>query len=142
MRGTVRPRKKGPPPRGDGPCSALWWLLGAVAVLGHVELGELVGEPGVGAAGPDLLERREVLVEGRAEAAEAVAVAEAELGGDLVGVQQADLVHRARQRLGRLDLDPPVALEPRRSRDQLADDHVLLQAVEGVLLALERRVRE
>ena len=51
-----------------------------------------------------------------------------------------DLVDRARQRLGRLDLDPPVALEPRGGRDQLADDHVLLQAVEGVLLALERGV--
>ena len=47
-----------------------------------------------------------------------------------------------RQRLGRLDLDPPVALEPRGGRDQLADDHVLLEAVEGVLLALERGVRE
>ena len=51
-----------------------------------------------------------------------------------------DVVDRARQRLGRLDLDPPVALEPRRGRDQLADDHVLLEAVEAVDLALERRV--
>ena len=48
----------------------------------------------------------------------------------------------AGQRLGRLDLDPPVALEPRGGRDQLADDHVLLEAVEAVDLALERRVGE
>ena len=88
-------------------------------------------KPGSVAAGADVLERREVLVERGAEAAQAVAVAEPELGRDLVLVEQADVVDRARQRLGRLDLDPPVALEPRRGRDQLADDHVLLQPVEA-----------
>ena len=43
---------------------------------------------------------------------------------------------------GRLDLDRAVALEPGGRRDQLADDHVLLQAREAVDLALERRVGE
>src|SRR5207249_2859530 len=36
--------------------------------------------------------------------------------------------------LGRLDLDPAVALEARRGRDQLPDDHVLLQAEQPVRL--------
>src|SRR3954451_23725519 len=111
---------------------------GLLVVVGrHVELGELVGEAGV-AAGPDVLELGEVLVEPGAEAAEAVPVAETQLGGDLVLGEQADLVHRARQRLGRLDLDAALALEAGRGRDELADDHVLLQPVEGVLLAIER----
>src|SRR3954454_19468516 len=122
-------------------CQA-WLGRGRLVGFRHVELGELVGEPGLAGAGTDLLQRGEILVEGRPEATQAVAIAEPKLGRDLVGVQQADVVHRARQRLGGLDLDPPVALEPRGGRDQLADDHVLLEAVEGVLLALERRVRE
>ena len=44
--------------------------------------------------------------------------------------------------VGRADLDRPVALEPGRGRDQLPDDHVLLQAEQPVDLALDRRVRE
>src|SRR4029450_5440976 len=43
---------------------------------------------------------------------------------------------------GGLDLDRPVALEPGGGRDQLADDHVLLQAGQAVDLALERGVGE
>src|SRR5207247_1115418 len=35
---------------------------------------------------------------------------------------------RRRDLLGRLDVDAAVALEARRGRDQLADDHVLLEA--------------
>src|SRR3954449_12382045 len=81
-------------------------------------------------------------VEGRAEALEALAVVEAELGGEVIAVQQADVVDAAGKRLRRLDLDRAVALEPGGRRDQLADDHVLLQACEAVDLALERRVGE
>src|ERR1700750_2157880 len=43
---------------------------------------------------------------------------------------------------GRLAVDRAVGLEPGGRRDQLADDHVLLQAREAVDLALERRVGE
>src|SRR5262245_15113773 len=64
----------------------------------------------------------------------------------------ADLLQRCKQRLaicgrrlpdhalGRLDLDRAVPLEARRGRDQLADDHVLLEAEQVVDLALDRRV--
>ena len=55
-------------------------------------------------------------------------------------VEQADVVDAAGERLGRLDLDPPVALQTGGSRDQLADDDVLLETVEAIDLALERRV--
>ena len=65
-----------------------------------------------------------------------------ELGGEVVALEQADVVDPAGERLGRLDLDRAVALEARGRRDQLADDHVLLQAGEAVDLALERRVGE
>src|SRR4051794_8152849 len=94
--------------------------------------------PGRPEAGPDLLELGRV--EGRAEALEALAVVEPELGGQVVALEQADVVDPAGERLGRLDLDRPVALEARGRRDQLPDDHVLLQAREAVDLALERRV--
>ena len=67
---------------------------------------------------------------------------EPELGGEVVALEQADVVDAAGQRLRRLDLDRAVALEPGGRRDQLADDHVLLQAREAVDLALERRVGE
>src|SRR5579862_9991960 len=50
------------------------------------------------------------------------------------------LVELAGDRLGRTDLDHPVPLQARRGRDQLADDHVLLQAEETVDLALDRGV--
>src|SRR4051812_42567527 len=129
-------------PHGAGPRGNHLRRRALLVVVRDVELGKLLGEAGVAAAGADLLQRGEVLVEGGAEAAQAVAVAEPELGGDLVLVEQADVVHGPRERLGGLDLDPPVALEARGGRDQLADDHVLLQAVEGVLLALERGVRQ
>ena len=105
---------------------------GARSSIAHVELAQLVGEPGVGAQ-PDLLERGEVGL----EVGEA---AHPELAGEIVVAEQAELVDRARQRLGGLDLDPAVALEPGRRRDQLADDHVLLEPVEAVDLALERGV--
>src|SRR3954453_24042844 len=129
-RTTEGPHAAGPRVTSGGCGRALRLAL----VVRNVELGQLLGEPGVGPAGADLLQRGEVLVEGGAEAAEAVALAQAELRGDLVLVAQAALVLRARERCGVLDLDPPVALEPRGGRDELADDHVLLQAVERVLL--------
>src|SRR5215213_6153512 len=84
--------------------------------------------PGGAEARPDLLELGGV--ERGAEALEPLAVVEAEL------------VDPAGERLGRLDLDRAVALQARGRRDQLPDDHVLLQAREAVDLALERRVRE
>src|SRR4051812_48329187 len=91
-------------------------------------------------AGVDLVELGGV--EGRAEALQALVVAEAELGGEVVALEQADVVDATGQRLRRLDLDRAVALETGGRRDQLADDHVLLQAREAVDLALERRVGE
>ena len=45
-------------------------------------------------------------------------------------------------RLRRADVDHAVLLETRRGRNQLADDHVLLQPEEVVLLALDRGVGE
>ena len=75
-----------------------------------------------------------------AEARERLAVGESELSSEIVVVEQADVVHPPRERLGRLDLNPAVALETGRRRDQLADDDVLLEAVQAVDLALERRV--
>src|SRR5205814_8103986 len=48
----------------------------------------------------------------------------------------------ARDRLGGADVDLAIALEAGRRRDQLADDHVLLQAEQTVDLALDRSVRE
>ena len=81
-------------PARSGPWDSERSGMPLLVVVRHVQLGELLGEAGVGAAGADLLERREVLVEGRAEAAQAVAVAEPELGGDLVLVEQADVVQR------------------------------------------------
>jgi hypothetical protein len=51
--------------------------------------------------------------------------------------EQARLVDYTGKRLGRLDLDPAVALETRRRPVQLADDHVLLQPAQAIGLALE-----
>src|SRR6266545_3817462 len=51
-------------------------------------------------------------------------------------------VRARRDLLGRLDLDPAVALQPRRGRDQLADDDVLLQTEQPVDLPFDRRVRQ
>ena len=110
----------------------------ATRVVGDVELGELLGEAGVAAAGADLLEvgrscskpapgrRRSRRRSGRARRRAR-------------RVEQRDVIG-ARQRLGRLDLDAAVALETGRGRDQLADDDVLLEPREAVLLALDRGV--
>ena len=98
-----------------------------------------------GLARLDLLgELLELLGERGAEALElgrllAVA-AEAELGGELVLVEQVLL--GALGGLDRLDLERAVVLEAGRGRDQLADDHVLLEADEAVALALEGGVGE
>src|SRR5688572_32179812 len=51
-------------------------------------------------------------------------------------------VHRSAGLLGRLDRDVPVAADARTRRDQLADDHVLLEPEQAVALALDRGVRE
>ena len=67
--------------------------------LGVGELEVPVGAP----AGVDLVELGGV--EGRAEALQALAVVEAELGGEVVALQQPDVVDAAGERLGRLDLD-------------------------------------
>src|SRR4029079_15829963 len=81
-------------------------------------------------------------VDRRADPAEALAVVQAQLGGELVALEQRDVVDAAGERLRRLDLGRAVALQARRRRDQLPDDDVLLQAGQAVDLALERRVRE
>src|SRR5438067_1909581 len=52
------------------------------------------------------------------------------------------LVRLGRHLLGGADVDLPVPLETRRGRDQLADDHVLLQPEQPVDLALDRGVGE
>src|SRR5512146_1419067 len=52
------------------------------------------------------------------------------------------MLERDRERLGRLDRDLPVLLETGRGRDQLPDDHVLLEPEQAVDLALDRGVRE
>src|SRR3712207_2567211 len=44
--------------------------------------------------------------------------------------------------LGRLNRDVPVAADARTGRDQLPDDHVLLEAEQAVALALDRGVGE
>ena len=89
-----------------------------------------------------------------AEPAEALAVVEPELRGELVALEQGHVVDAAGERLRRLDLDRAVALEPGRRRNQLADDHVLLEAARRSILPsraasvqhlrrlLERRRRE
>src|SRR5215218_10855869 len=53
-------------------------------------------------AGVDLVQLRRV--ERGAEALQALAVVEAELGGEVVALQQPDVVDAAGERLGRLDL--------------------------------------
>ncbi len=85
----------------------------------------------------------QLLGEGGAEALEVglSAALETELGGELVLVEQA-LLARGLDRLGGLDRQGAVVLEPGRCRDQLADDHVLLQPDQAVALALEGRVGE
>src|SRR5690349_11851088 len=108
------------------------WLL---AVVATVEVGADVVEraPRRAKAGVDLVQLGRV--ERRAEALQAFAVVQAELGSEVVAVEQANVVDAAGQRLRRLDLDRAVALEAGRRRDQLADDHVLLQARQTVDLA-------
>src|SRR3954453_4878316 len=114
-------------------------VVGAAADV--AEVAEVVEAPPGGAeARPDLLELGRV--ERRAEALEPLAAVETELPRGVVALEQADVVDPGGGRLGRLDLDRAVALEARGRRDELPDDHVLLQAREAVDLALERRVRE
>src|SRR4051812_23878083 len=114
-------------------------VVGAAADV--AEVAEVVeAAPGGAEARPDLLELGRV--ERRAEALEPLAVVEPELGRQVVALEQADVVDPAGERLGRLDLDRAVALQARGRRDQLPDDHVLLQARQAVDLALERRVGE
>src|SRR6478735_3488680 len=61
-------------------------------------------------AGVDLVQLGRV--EGRAEALQALVVTEPELGGEVVALEQADVVDATGQRLRRPDLDRPVALAP------------------------------
>src|SRR6185503_2154342 len=128
--------------RGCGGAGALQGLGLALLVAGDVEVPADVVEAAAGRPaaepGADLLELRGV--ERRAEPAEALAVVQAKLGGELVALEQRDVVDAAGERLRRLDLDRAVALEARRRRDQLPDDDVLLQAGQAVDLALERGV--
>src|SRR5204863_5143513 len=105
---------------GLGPGGAVRLLrsraLARLDLLG--ELLELLGE-----RGSEALELGDVALLG-----------EAELGGQLVGVEE--IVLGALGRLDRLDLERAVVLEAGRRRDQLADDHVLLQPEETVALRL------
>src|SRR5215210_1086878 len=134
-------RRPGVPPRGGtpGPQTYLAVVVGARA-FAQVRADVVEAAAARAEARVDLVQLGRV--EGRAEALQALAVVEAELGGEVVALEQPDVVDPAGERLRRLDLDRAVALEPGGGRDQLADDHVLLQAGEAVDLALERRVRE
>src|SRR5215210_3719426 len=134
-------RRPGVPPRGGtpGPQTYLAVVVGARA-FAQVRADVVEAAAARAEARVDLVQLGRV--EGRAEALQALAVVEAELGGEVVALQQPDVVDAAGERLGRLDLDRAVALEPGGGRDQLADDHVLLQAREAVDLALECRVGE
>src|SRR5688572_19342157 len=94
-------------------------LVGLRAVAGAIgsgldlrrELLELLGE-----RGSEALELGDLLAVAR----------EAELGGELLLVEQRLLGPLGR--LDGLDLDRAVTAQARRGRDQLADDHVLLEA--------------
>src|SRR4051812_10896409 len=96
-------------------------LLGLLRRVRRILLAEAGGaaevEPEVGEArtvapvAADLLERRE---------------------------QRLALVRRGIRSVGWADVDRPVPLQARGGRDQLADDHVLLQAEQPVDLALDR----
>src|SRR5215210_2424271 len=134
-------RRPGVPPRGGtpGPQTYLAVVVGARA-FAQVRADVVEAAAARAEARVDLVELGRV--EGRTEALQALAVVEPELRGEVVALEQADVVDAAGQRLRRLDLDRAVALEPGGGRDQLADDDVLLQAREAVDLALERRVGE
>src|SRR4029079_6126087 len=90
----------------------------------------------------DLLrELLELLCEGGAEAlGRCLDPVDAEFGGELVFFEQ--LVGRRLDRFGGLDRDRAVVLEAGRGRDQLADDHVLLETDKAVAFALESGVGE
>ena len=104
---------------------------------GIVQLGQLLDEAGVGAAGADLLERGEVARRSSAPKPPPSAARARRRGRR----RRADRRRRSREAaVPRLDLDPAVALESRRCGNQLADDHVLLEPVEAVLLALQRGI--
>src|SRR6201989_1432398 len=66
---------------------------------------------------------------------------DAKFGRQLVVFEQV-VVPRRLDRFGRLDRDRAVVLEAGRGRDQLADDHVLLEADKAIPLALQGRVGE
>src|SRR5687768_14205066 len=112
----------------------------SVFVERRLDLGRLLGFAG--------LVRR-----GRVRTGRAAEVQAERLEVDPVAVA-ADLLQRGEQLLlggrprvrgrghlrGGADLDPAVPLQPRGRRDELPDDHVLLQAEQPVDLALDRRV--
>src|SRR3954452_9045531 len=113
------------------PTSANRLRVVALALGRQRQVGELVGE-GLAIAAVAEPEVAEVAVAGQPQ-----------LLSELGLVEQAHLLRGGTgDRLGRLDLQAPVAAETRRRRDQLPDDDVLLQAEQPVRLALERRVRE
>src|SRR5205814_6141088 len=102
-------------PRGRDAASASWLRLGLLALVGRRrQVGELVGEGGAA-----------VVAVAEAEALEVAVAGEAELGRQLRLVEQPDLLgRRPRNRLRRLDLEPPVAPKAGGRRDQLPDDDV------------------
>src|ERR687888_2259894 len=125
-------RRPATPPR------LYFWTRKSALVERRIDFGDLLGLR--------LLARRVLLAEVRgpaeveAEAGEARAVAP--VAADLLQrrQQRLALVGLGRHLLGRGDVDRPVALEPGGSRDQLPDDHVLLQPEQAVDLALDRGV--
>src|SRR5579875_3764096 len=83
-----------------------------------------------------------VLVELLPVAGEALPGGQLKFGGKLLPVEQLLRFLRLGERLRRFDLDPAVALQAGCRRDQLADDHVLLEAVEAIDLPFQIGVGE
>src|SRR3954466_14528950 len=105
-------------------------LVGTLALGRQRQVDELVGE-------------RLAITVAEPEVAQVAVAGEAQLLCELGLVEQAHLLRGGTgDRLGRLDLQAAVATETRGRRDELPDDHVLLQAEQAVGLALECRVRE
>src|SRR4051794_25334370 len=106
-------------------------LLFVVVAFGRQrQVGELVGE-GLAVAVTE------------PEVAQIAVAGQAQLLCELGLVEQAHLLRgRTGDRLGRLDLQAAVATETGGRRDELPDDHVLLQPEQAIGLALESGVRE
>src|SRR4051794_1182551 len=100
---SVRARARGLTPVWPREVRPLAQLL-LLVVLRDVQVAQVVERPAGGPEpGVDLVELRGV--EGRPEAGQPLAVGEAQLGGEVLALEQADVVDPPGERLGGLDLD-------------------------------------